>query len=47
MLLTVKAELADIRNGLALGADGYVTKPYSKNILVDAIRKVLKQPAWR
>lgn len=45
VLLTVKAELADIRNGLRLGADGYVTKPYSKNGLAEVIGRVLKQPA--
>jgi CheY-like chemotaxis protein len=45
VLLTVKAELADIRKGLALGADGYVTKPYSKNQLAEVIGRVLKQPA--
>ncbi len=44
VLLTVKAELADIRNGLALGADGYITKPYSKNQLAEVIGRVLKQP---
>jgi CheY-like chemotaxis protein len=43
VLLTVKAELADIRNGLALGADGYITKPYSKNLLAEVIGRVLKQ----
>lgn len=47
LMLTAKDDPADIRKGLALGADGYVTKPYSRNILVDAIRKVLKQPAPR
>ena len=47
VMLTAKDDPADIRKGLALGADGYVTKPYSKNIVVDAIRKVLKQPARR
>jgi CheY-like chemotaxis protein len=45
VLLTVKAELADIRNGLALGADGYITKPYSKNQLAEVIGRVLKQPS--
>jgi two-component system, OmpR family, phosphate regulon response regulator PhoB len=45
VLLTAKAELVHIRNGLALGADGYVTKPYSKDQLVEVISRVLKQPA--
>ena len=43
VLLTVKAELAHIRRGLALGADGYITKPYSKNQLAEVIGRVLKQ----
>jgi two-component system, OmpR family, phosphate regulon response regulator PhoB len=43
VLLTVKAELASIRKGLALGADGYITKPYSKNQLAEVIGRVLKQ----
>jgi CheY-like chemotaxis protein len=43
VLLTAKTELTDIRNGLALGADGYVTKPYSKNQLAEVIHHVLKQ----
>jgi len=44
VLLTAKAELGDIRKGLALGADGYITKPYSKNQLAEVITRVLKQP---
>ncbi len=43
VLLTAKTELTDIRNGLALGADGYVTKPYSKNQLTEVLNYVLKQ----
>jgi len=43
VLLTAKAELTDIRNGLALGADGYITKPYSKNQLAEVLNYVLKQ----
>ena len=43
VLLTAKDEAADIGRGLVLGADGYVTKPYTKNILADVIRRVLKQ----
>jgi len=42
VLLTAKTELADIRNGLALGADGYITKPYSKTQLGEVIAHVLK-----
>jgi len=43
VLLTAKTELVDIRNGLALGADGYITKPYSKSQLAEVISHVLKQ----
>jgi CheY-like chemotaxis protein len=45
VLLTAKNEPGDIGKGLYLGADGYVTKPYTKNILADVIRRVLKQDA--
>ena len=41
ILLTVINDPAHIARGLALGADGYVTKPYSKNILVGVIKGVL------
>lgn len=42
VMLTAKDNAADIGKGLLLGADGYVTKPYTKNILADVIRRVLK-----
>jgi CheY-like chemotaxis protein len=42
VMLTMKAELVHIRNGLALGADGYITKPYSKTQLAEVIGHVLK-----
>lgn len=41
VMLTAKDSVEDVRKGLALGADGYITKPYSKNILADTIGKVL------
>jgi CheY-like chemotaxis protein len=43
VMLTAKGDPADIGRGLALGADGYVTKPYTKNVVADVIRRVLKQ----
>jgi len=43
ILLTIKSDPADIGKGLALGADGYITKPYTKNLLADVVRAVLKQ----
>ena len=42
VLLTAKNEPEDIGRGLVMGADGYVTKPYTKSILADVIRRVLK-----
>jgi CheY-like chemotaxis protein len=43
VMLTAKTELTDIHNGLALGADGYITKPYSQQQLAEVISRVLKQ----
>lgn len=45
VLLTAKTDPDDIGRGLVLGADGYITKPYTKNVLVDVIERVLKRPA--
>ena len=44
VLLTARNDPADIGRGLALGADGYITKPYTKNILADVVERVLKRP---
>lgn len=43
ILLTARDEPEAIGKGLALGADGYVTKPYTKRLLADVIGQVLKQ----
>ena len=43
VMLTVKAATNDIERGLALGADGYVTKPYSKDVLAETIGRVLRR----
>lgn len=43
IMLTVRRNFADIEQGFCLGADGYVTKPYSKNVLDEVIRRVLKK----
>jgi PleD family two-component response regulator len=45
VMLTAKTDPEAIGRGLALGADGYVTKPYTKNILADVVRRVLNQSA--
>ena len=45
VMLTVKGDPADIQLGIALGADGYITKPYSKAILAQTIEQVLRLAA--
>lgn len=42
VMLTTLAKPDDVRRGLTMGADGYITKPYSKKILTNTIRAVLK-----
>ena len=41
VMLTAQNDPQAIGKGLALGADGYITKPYTKNILADVVRRVL------
>jgi len=43
LMLTAKSEDADIVTGLELGADDYVTKPFSPRILLARIRAVLRR----
>lgn len=43
IMLTAKGEEADVITGLELGADDYVTKPFSPRILVARIRSVLRR----
>jgi two-component system, OmpR family, response regulator len=43
VMLTARNDPGDIGRGLVLGADGYVTKPYTKNLLANVIRRVLKR----
>ena len=45
IMLTAKGEEADIVAGLELGADDYVTKPFSPRILVARVRAVLRRGA--
>ena len=42
IMLTALDSAEDIRRGLDLGADGYITKPYSKNQLAEVMGHVLK-----
>ena len=43
IMMTGKSEVTDVARGLTAGADGYVTKPYTRNILADVIRRVLRR----
>jgi two-component system alkaline phosphatase synthesis response regulator PhoP len=44
-MLTAKGEDDDVMSGLDLGADDYVTKPFSPGILVSRIKAVLRRKA--
>jgi len=44
IMLTAKGGEADIVTGLELGADDYVTKPFSPRVLVARVRSVLRRP---
>jgi len=45
VMLTAKSEEADVVAGLELGADDYVTKPFSPRVLIARIRTVLRRKA--
>ncbi len=43
VFLSARAERADVRRGMALGADDYLTKPFTRVELLDAIRVRLQR----
>lgn len=43
IMLTAKGREAEITKGLALGADAYITKPFSTRDLVSDVQKVLSE----
>ena len=45
IFMTARASHEDIRQGMALGADDYITKPFSRMELLDAIRIRLEKKA--
>jgi DNA-binding NtrC family response regulator len=45
MFLSARAERADVRRGMALGADDYLTKPFTRRELLDSIRTRLRRRA--
>ncbi len=46
VLLTVRDDEEDITRGLALGADDYITKPFSPRVLTSRVKAVLRRAHW-
>ena len=47
IMLTAKGEEADIVTGLEMGADDYVTKPFSPKVLIARVRRTLHRTGAR
>jgi diguanylate cyclase len=45
ILLTARADRADVRQGMNLGADDYLTKPFQRDELLSAVRSRLERAA--
>ncbi|MEW8507730.1 MAG: response regulator [Candidatus Thiodiazotropha sp.] len=42
LMLSAKGREAEIKKGISLGADGYITKPFSTHDLVDKVNQLLQ-----
>jgi two-component system phosphate regulon response regulator PhoB len=47
VMLTAKGEEVDIVTGLELGADDYITKPFSGKVLIARVRRILRKGVTR
>lgn len=47
IMLTARSEEEDIVRGLECGADDYITKPFSRQVLLARVRAVLRRPESR
>ena len=45
IFLTAKGRDVDIAKGMVLGADEYITKPFSNQQIINAVTKLLEEPA--
>ena len=45
VILTARGQDSDLREGLALGADAYITKPFAISEVVDCVADVLARPS--
>ena len=44
IFLTAKGRDVDIAKGMVLGADEYITKPFSNQQIIDSVKKLLEEP---